>query len=151
MNSRKKINRSAVVLIVVLSFSESYQASAQSTDAIVCEKEAGEKAVSACSRLISTNAKNAFYFYWRGIKFAASKDFDNAIKDFTSAININPNKVLFYIDRGVALYKSKEFDRALADFNKAILRDPRDSLAYYNRATINGKKRGLRQADRRLQ
>ena len=80
-------------------------------------------------------------YFRRGIAyaFASARNFDQAIADFTRAIEINPGNAFAYLYRGIA-YSITGFglpgtaDRALPDYNKAIEIDPMLAEAYLRRA-----------------
>ena len=59
--------------------------------------------------------------------------FDQAIVDYTKAIDNDPNLTKAYDNRGVAYAKEGSFRRAIADFTMAIANDPKDPEAYNNR------------------
>jgi Tfp pilus assembly protein PilF len=61
---------------------------------------------------------------------------DNAIVDFSNAIELHPNHPKAYHLRGLAREMAGENDQALADFDKAIDIDPEYGAAYYSRATL---------------
>jgi len=73
-------------------------------------------------------------FLDRGIMFAARKDYEPAIADYTQAIKINPKLAGAYILRGRAQFeKNKANNQAAADFNEAIRLDPNNAVAYNER------------------
>ncbi len=47
------------------------------------------------------------------------KQYDNAIRDFSSAIERDPNKAIYYTGRGDSYMKLKQYDDANRDFSKA--------------------------------
>jgi tetratricopeptide (TPR) repeat protein len=65
-----------------------------------------------------------------------NKDFDLAIRAYSSAISINSNFVEAYSSRGAVYGLKGQYDRAIEDFNKAIAIDPNFALAYYGRGNI---------------
>ncbi|CAK4085207.1 unnamed protein product, partial [Aphanomyces euteiches] len=62
-------------------------------------------------------------------------DVDNAVKNFTSAINLQDSNATYLNNRGQALFRQgrDSFRAALIDFNAAIKVDGKDPQAYYNR------------------
>jgi tetratricopeptide (TPR) repeat protein len=84
-----------------------------------------------------TAPQTAGVFLDRGIMFAARKEFDAAIADFTQAIKINPKLAGAYILRGRALAeKSKASNQAVSDFNEAIRLDPNNAVAHNERGMV---------------
>jgi tetratricopeptide (TPR) repeat protein len=58
-------------------------------------------------------------YYNRGLAYAKQRSFDQAISDFTKAIEIYPNYAEAYYNRGIAYYGRAEYDLAWADVHKA--------------------------------
>ena len=70
----------------------------------------------------------------RGLAYSELKDYDNAINDFTYALNMKPtDPVIAYNSRGLAYYRSKQFEKAVEDYTNAIKFNPKHRIAYYNR------------------
>ena len=57
---------------------------------------------------------------------------DQAIADFTKAIEIGPKDADVYNNRGIAYAAKGLYDQAIADYTKAIEIDPEYAEAYYN-------------------
>ena len=45
-------------------------------------------------------------------------NYDQAVSDYTKAIELNPDCVLFYEGRALAYYEKKEYDKAWDDVHK---------------------------------
>lgn len=69
----------------------------------------------------------------RGVTWIAKREWDNAIKDLSTAIRVVPNNTSFYSLRGKAYHAKRRFDEALADFTEAIRLDPSNLIAYNDR------------------
>ncbi len=52
---------------------------------------------------------------------------DEAIQEFTKAIELNPNNAFAYLHRGSAWLKKSEFNKATEDYTKAIELNPNDA------------------------
>jgi len=103
--------------------------------ALAKQKPAAESQKSRVSE--QTAPQTAGVFLDRGIMFAARKDFEAAIADFTQAIRINPKLAGAYILRGRALAeKNKASNQAAADFSEAIRLDPDNAVAYNERGIV---------------
>jgi tetratricopeptide (TPR) repeat protein len=63
-------------------------------------------------------------------------DYDQAIRDYTSAIKVDPKDSHAYRQRGIAEYEKDDWDRAIADLDRAIQLDPKDDLAYWKRGCV---------------
>ena len=72
----------------------------------------------------------------RGSVYLKMGKTENAIGDFSNAIELSPNHPKAYHLRGLAREMAGENDEALADFGKAIDIDPEYGAAYYSRATL---------------
>jgi tetratricopeptide (TPR) repeat protein len=60
---------------------------------------------------------------------------NEAINDFTKAIELNPNYARAYYCRGL-IYEGRDYDKAISDFSKVIEINPNDALAYNCRAMM---------------
>lgn len=68
------------------------------------------------------------------------KDYENAIANYTRAIELNSQTAEAYVNRGAAYESMGNLDLALQDFNTALALEPK-SEAYNNRANVHFKKR----------
>jgi len=78
---------------------------------------------------------------------AAKGDLDEAIIDYSQAIEINPNDSNAYFRRGAAKRINGDWKGAIADYSVGIELDPNNVSAYYNRAIakrIEGDYRGAK-------
>lgn len=73
-------------------------------------------------------------------------NFDQAIVEFTKAIDIDPNLAKAYNNRGVAYAQEGSLPRAIADFTMAIANNLKDSEAYNNRGRAYASTGNLTQA-----
>ena len=64
---------------------------------------------------------------------------DEAIDDYSKAIEIAPNKSEAYINRGDVKVSQEKYDDAIADYSKAIEISPSNSKAYNNRGNTYAK------------
>ena len=72
----------------------------------------------------------------RGIAYAEKGNLDQAISDFTRAINIDPRGADAYNNRGGAYVRKGNLDQAISDCNKAIEINPKYADAYSNRGIV---------------
>lgn len=54
-----------------------------------------------------------------GLAYGKEGQYDQAISDFTSAIDINPRDAIAYYNRGIAYCDKGEYDKAWDDVHKA--------------------------------
>lgn len=64
-------------------------------------------------------ANDAETYNNRGIAYGSKGEYNNAIADYTKAIEINPRYVRAYNMQSLAYYAKKEYDKAWEDVNKA--------------------------------
>ena len=69
----------------------------------------------------------------RGIAYGKKGEYDQAIADFTKALELEFNNVSAYLNRGIAYIKKNNHDQAIADFTKALELEPNNMFAYRNR------------------
>lgn len=78
----------------------------------------------------------ASYYYAQGNSYAANADFENAITNYSKAIELDPKDSYSYTNRGHAYVTLDKLDLAIMDFNKAIELNLKDYFAYNNRGYI---------------
>lgn len=73
----------------------------------------------------------------RGNQYGKLGHYDNAIMDYSSAIELNPRFTAAFIDRGVSYARLEKYDQAFADLNQALNLEPNNLRAYVTRGTLN--------------
>jgi len=68
---------------------------------------------------------------------------DEAIADFTRALELDPRSAKAYIGRGVARSRKGDLDGAIADYTQGLLLNPRDAEAYAKRGSVRWQKGDL--------
>jgi tetratricopeptide (TPR) repeat protein len=79
--------------------------------------------------------------YERGLSNMNSKEWKEAILNFTDAIRLNPKDALAYEARGGAHCAMGELDKAINDFTQAIQLAPANDRLFYNRSAAHRAKR----------
>ncbi len=69
----------------------------------------------------------------RGYLYRKDGDFENAIIEYTKAIELNPMNFKAWFNRGFAYDKLGQCNRAVSDYGYALAIDPKNAFAYYNR------------------
>ena len=69
----------------------------------------------------------------KGNELAQAAKYDEAIVEFTTAIELNPKDDRLYIDRGRVYRAAAKLPEALADFAKAIEIAPKNDVGYLER------------------
>jgi len=72
----------------------------------------------------------------RGIAYGEKGQYDQAISEFSKAIQINPNYDKAYNNRGIVYRLKGEYDQAISDFNKAIQINSLEAEGYNNLAWL---------------
>jgi tetratricopeptide (TPR) repeat protein len=74
--------------------------------------------------------KEAVIHLFKGVAFVDRVKHDQAVKEFTRAIEISPRFVDAYLCRGLSYDVREQYDRAIKEFSKAIEINPRYAEAY---------------------
>ena len=77
--------------------------------------------------------REVLYFYRGYIQQEVKQDLDQAIADYSQAIELNNELAVAYSNRGAAYWRKGVLDRAIADHTRAIELDPKDPINYINR------------------
>src|SRR5690606_14690684 len=78
-------------------------------------------------------ASSADAYHSRGLDYFKKGMYEEAIAEFTKAIEINPKYALAYINRGAAYSRKGQHDQAIVDYTRAIEINPELVGANYNR------------------
>jgi tetratricopeptide (TPR) repeat protein len=87
------------------------------------------------NKLIENNPKSDDLYGYRGFLFLLAGKLDEALADFTKAIELNP-KFYLYARRASIFEIKGNLEGALADYTKAIELNPEDEHSYLERAKI---------------
>jgi len=79
------------------------------------------------------SAVGAEFYLKRGEDLSGARQYDQAIADYTTAIQLKPDYAEAYNDRGFAYYLKGDAERAIADFTQAIALRPDYPKAYNSR------------------
>lgn len=75
-------------------------------------------------------------FIARGNTAFNAGQIDEAIQNYSRALDVDPSNAVAYYERGNAYLSRRQFDKALADFAAAIDRNFAGELAYLNRGIV---------------
>jgi len=78
-----------------------------------------QQRIKACSAIVDRFPTDAAAYDQRGTAYRHKGDLDQAIADYTRAIELNPNYAAAYNSRGLAHASKGDYTRALADVTKA--------------------------------
>jgi tetratricopeptide (TPR) repeat protein len=93
----------------------------------------------SCSQVTDEMKPEIGEFLKNGNAYLDTGDYDQALIEFTKAIELDPHSALAYRSRGNAYSYLSEFDKAIDDFTQAIGLNPDEALlaiVYHNRGTI---------------
>ncbi|HUL37796.1 MAG TPA: tetratricopeptide repeat protein [Thermodesulfobacteriota bacterium] len=79
---------------------------------------------------------DARFYNNRGIAYGEKGQYDQAISEFSKAIQINPNYDKAYNNRGIVYRLKGEYNQAISDFNKAIQINSLEAEGYNNLAWL---------------
>ncbi len=68
----------------------------------------------------------------QGMNYMRARDFDNAIMEFTIAIQKYPSFDVAYSNRAVAYMQQQKFNKAMDDLQKAVGINPNNPTVHYN-------------------
>ena len=109
-----------------------------------CDNTSDDAAISACGKAIASGKFKgpdlAVLYDHRGAAEAKSKP-DQALQDYTQAIELDPTFATAFNDRGVAYFAKGDSDRAVQDFSRAIELNPKFATAFTNRGILYFKKK----------
>lgn len=91
----------------------------------------------------------------QGMTYAAMRDWENAIAEFSKAVDIDGRYASAYANRGVAYMQQRKYNKALDDLKQAESLNPNDKLISYNFVALysvqNQLDRALDSLDRALE
>jgi tetratricopeptide (TPR) repeat protein len=79
------------------------------------------------------NENYAHTYNFRGILYYKEHKYDEAIEDYTRAIELKPDFANAYYNRGVTFYLQNKFEEAISDYSKAISLKADYGEAFFNR------------------
>jgi tetratricopeptide (TPR) repeat protein len=78
----------------------------------------------------------SFAYMDRALAYSSLNLYENAINDFSKAIEMDPKAITAYDERGKLYSELKQYDLALADFTYVITYDPNDGTSYCQRGWV---------------
>ena len=95
-----------------------------------------DKAIDACTAMIQSPDPQTYRnFYNRGFAYSKKEQYDNAIADYTTAIELAPRNGGIYEARASAYESTKQYDKAIGDWSKAVSIAPSE-YNYLHRAGL---------------
>ncbi|PVV02786.1 hypothetical protein BB560_002754, partial [Smittium megazygosporum] len=70
----------------------------------------------------------------QGNKFFKGKDYAQAIKHYSKAIELDPKNSIYYVNRAIAYLKIEQYEKADADCTQGLKIDPKNIKAFWRRA-----------------
>src|SRR5437762_10182547 len=84
--------------------------------------------------------------YAKGVQLLDSKQYEQAVTEFTAAIMANGKQPAFHEARGFANFELQRYQEAGDDFSKAIELSPKDMRAYVGRTQVFLQQKNYQQA-----
>ena len=100
--------------------------------AAVAPVQAGTPRKAAPPAAASVDSSRAEQHVQQGMTYIKMKDYDNAIIEFSRAIDLMPNFAVAYADRGIAYMQQRKLNKAMDDLQKAAGLAPGDKSIHYN-------------------
>lgn len=96
-----------------------------------------DRQIAGCTRIIqdksATTRERFISFYNRGNAYRDKFDYDQALADYSEAIELDPKQAFAHNNRGIVHRLKGNFESAIADFGEAIKLDPKHAGALSNR------------------
>jgi tetratricopeptide (TPR) repeat protein len=80
--------------------------------------------------------QNAYYWMYKGYTAVENGNYQEAITNYTKAINLDSSFSEAYRYRGIAKCYAKNYYEAIPDFDSAIKLDPEDAASYNSRGAV---------------
>jgi tetratricopeptide (TPR) repeat protein len=105
-------------------------------------------AVLELDQAIPAHPRDAELYYYRGNARWAAGMGEDALNDYTKAVELSPREAVYLAARGMAYHRvRKEFSKAKADFDEAIGIDPKCQAAWYYRGLLGHVEGHLQEAE----
>lgn len=85
---------------------------------------------------ISINELTAQEYFERGKKHEEMENWEEAIADYTDALEINPDYIEVHYHRGLVTHRLHNYYEAIDDYNKVIRSNPHHMSCYLKRAEV---------------
>ncbi len=85
----------------------------------------------------NVEAQNSKKFFKVGTEFLENNKYNDAIDQFTKAIESDPDFEKAYLSRAEAFEALKKYDSAVEDYEKLAIFDPKNELYFYKGAQMN--------------
>jgi tetratricopeptide (TPR) repeat protein len=105
-------------LAVILTFGAPILARAEKSSDCIHHKDENVR-IKSCSAVISANPTDAVAYYNRAAAYRIRGDSDNAVADYTKAIELKPSYGPAYSERALVHAAKGDYARALADAARA--------------------------------
>ncbi len=82
---------------------------------------------------------SAVDYNYRGVTYDKLDRYEEAVEDYSRAIELDPTFVYAYNNRGATYERLRKYDRSLDDYTNAIQHNPELAHAFYNRGNVYSK------------
>ena len=97
-----------------------------------------KSAIIYLNKIIEIEPNDVRFYISRGT-FKEHESCEDAIEDYTKAIEIDPNYHFAYFNRARVKYELGDYQGAIDDYSKIIEINPNHAFAYSNRARVKRK------------
>lgn len=87
-------------------------------------------------KIIRYSSKSSLEFTRRGIHYEEKKDYENALRDYSRALELTPNRSELFIRRAVCYEELKQYDNAIKDLTEVLSMRPYRAEIYSMRGKI---------------
>ena len=118
--------RKTLFLVASVAFAVASSGPVMANDREDCFSNDADRIIRGCTEVIngrpdlSQRLILAVVYHRRGTAYASKKEYDQAIADYTQAIDIDPKYVGAYNDRGIAYTNKGDYKNAIADVTRAV-------------------------------
>ena len=101
-----------------------------------------EQNIESCGEVskLDSSVQDGELYFNLGQESLQEGKYDQAISDFSLAIEANPKYFQAFNSRGIAYYRKGQYDLAIADYSSAIELNSKDAMLYYNRGVSYANK-----------
>jgi len=115
------------------------------------ERRQYAEAAAEFDQAIPVGCDDAELYYYRGNARMAAGRGEEALSDFSKAVELDPTEPSYYTARGLALHRTRgDLERARANFDEAIRIDPNHHAAWFARGLLQHDMKQLEAAENDL-
>lgn len=107
-----------------------------------------DRGIAACTDMMKRDGERASVLAGRAELYAKKGKVQDALNDYSSAIEKDPGNYLYYQYRGIFYaQKMHKLDKAVEDFDRVVKLQPQLAEAYYNRGVARAMSGQMQDAE----